>query len=223
MPPSTSPASCSANSACASASVRVPSGSISSPVGPRSPATSSPRSSATPRARRAAASVELVHPVAEAVQVQPRAGAPEGVGGEHRRPRLGVLPVRGADRVRVLGVPELAGDAALEAAVLQQGAHAAVEEPAGQRGCRGLTTPPGRPGARAASARRAGVDPVAGEDQGLDVVEHVPDVDRHPRGDPPVAEPEGDELPAARSPRTTTSSSGAPSPTYSMPRSYWSV
>ena len=33
-----------------------------------------------------------------------------------------------------------------------------------------------------------------------DVVEHVPDVHRHPRGDPTVAQPEGDELPAVAVP-----------------------
>ena len=57
MPPSRSPASCSAKIARASSASMVPSGAISSPVGPRSPATRAPCSFATSRAIRAPASL----------------------------------------------------------------------------------------------------------------------------------------------------------------------
>jgi hypothetical protein len=72
--------------------------------------------------------VHLGEPVAEAVHVETGTGAAEGVGGEHARARVGVRRVRGADRVLVLQVPELAGVAVLESAVLEEGAHGAVEE-----------------------------------------------------------------------------------------------
>ena len=77
---------------------------------------------------RAGVPVDLGQAVAEPVHVQPRPGAAEGVGRQQPRPRIGVRHVRRADRVGVLEVPELTGCTVLEAAVLEQRAHGAVEQ-----------------------------------------------------------------------------------------------
>ena len=66
--------------------------------------------------------------VAEPVQVQSRPGAPEAVGRQQPRPGRGVGRVRRAHRVGILEVPELSGHTRLEAAVLEQRAHSAVEQ-----------------------------------------------------------------------------------------------
>ena len=64
---------------------------------------------------------------------------------------------------------------------------------------------------------------VAGGHGGAQVVGRVPVVGVHRRDDPAVAQPERPEASPARSPCATTSSSAPALPTYSMPRSYWSV
>ena len=128
MPPSRSPASCSAKIAWASAASIVPSGAISSPVGPEVAGHERAVLVGHLAGEPGAGLVELVDPVAEAVHVEPRAGAAEGVGGEDAGTGLGVRPVRVADDVGPLDVPQLTGAAVVEAAVLQQRAHAAVDQ-----------------------------------------------------------------------------------------------
>ena len=129
IPPSTSAAICSANSAWASSARQGPErrqqlAGRTEVAGDEQPALVGHRPGEPgPRSR-----FDLGQPVAEAVHVQPRPGAAEGVGGQHPRPRVGVRRVRRPDRVGVLEVPELTGGAVLEAAVLQQGAHPAVEQ-----------------------------------------------------------------------------------------------
>ena len=70
-----------------------------------------------------------------------------------------------------------------------------------------------------------GIDRSLGPDQGFDVVEHVPDVDVHPGQHSAVAvEPERDELTAGDvAAEHHPVVARAACPTYSMPRSYWSV
>ncbi len=72
--------------------------------------------------------VELVHAVVEPLQPQPGATAAERVGGEDAGAGRGVLLVGGPHPVGVLDVPQLAGATVGQPAVLQQRAHASVEE-----------------------------------------------------------------------------------------------
>ena len=72
--------------------------------------------------------VHLADAVAEPVHLQPGSRPAERVGGEKPRPRLGVRRVRRADRVAVLEIPELTGRTVLKTRVLQQRAHATVEQ-----------------------------------------------------------------------------------------------
>ena len=108
IPPSRRATSCSSKSSWACAGSMVPSGASSSPVGPRSPATRTPCRRATSVAIAAPARFSSWTPVRQAVHLQPRAGAAEGVGGEDAGAGLRVLLVEPGDDVGPLDVPELA-------------------------------------------------------------------------------------------------------------------
>ena len=129
-PPAANACACSAKAAAASSMVSGPRGTISSPVGPIEPATTTgrPAASATPRATRAAAQVQLGHPLLGLVQLQPMPAAAEAVGQDDVSAGLDEAAMHGRDPLGMPDVPQLRAVAGRQAQREQAGTHPTVGE-----------------------------------------------------------------------------------------------